>query len=257
MEQVLKDRVVLITGAARGQGRAAALRFSAEGARLVVTDVDAEGLAETNRLVEEQGGETASQAAELTDAGDLKRLLDMVEDSYGALDCLYNNAGVVSGGTIAEYTEEEWDRVFAVNAKSSFFLTQAVLPLLQRSDHATVINTSSLVGVVGIQGGTVYGASKGALVGLTRNLAYELADDGIRVYCLIPGVIDTPMPRKFLEAFPAAEQDEVEASWVARQLFKRFGLPEEVVSVAAFLASDDASFMTGTVIPVDGGWLTW
>lgn len=257
MNSRLEERVALITGAARGQGRAAALRFAEEGARVVVTDVEQDGLEETRALVEAQGGNVVAVKAELTNMSDIDALVSACEESFGALDCLYNNAAVVTGGSIEEYTEEEWDRVLAVNSKSPYFLTQRALPLLRRSEHGSIIFTASTVAVIGIRGGVVYSASKAALIGMTRNLAYELAPDGIRVFCLVPGVIDTPMPRRFLESFPEEDREEVTSSWFARQLFKRFGRSEEIVSVAAFLASDDASFMSGTVIPVDGGWLSW
>jgi NAD(P)-dependent dehydrogenase (short-subunit alcohol dehydrogenase family) len=253
----LAGRVALITGAARGQGRAAALRFVSEGAQVFLTDIDADGLAESHALTEAAGGEVDSRVADVTAAPDVAALIQAVEARFGALHCLYNNHGAVSGMSIEDNTAEEWDRVYAVNTKSVFFLVQAALPLLRAAPSASVISVSSMAGVAGIRGGSVYGSSKGALVGLTVNLARELADDDIRVYCLLPGVVDTPMPRQWIESFPEDEREGVRTSMVSRQLFQRLAQPEEIVGVAAFLASSDASFMTGTVLPVDGGWLSW
>lgn len=253
----LAGRVALITGAARGQGRAAALRFVSEGAQLFLTDIDADGLAQTHALAEAAGGDVRSRPADVTDRAEVDALIGAVKAEFGALHCLYSNHGLVSGLPIEENTEDEWDRVYAVNTKSVFFLVQAALPLLREAPLASVITVSSMAGVAGIRNGTVYGSAKGALLGLTANLAYELADSDIRVYCLLPGVVDTPMPRQWIESFPEEERETVRTDMVQRQLFKRLAEPEEVVGVAAFLASSDASFMTGTAIPVDGGWLSW
>jgi NAD(P)-dependent dehydrogenase (short-subunit alcohol dehydrogenase family) len=253
----LAGKVALITGAARGQGRAAVLRFVAEGAKVYMTDVSEDGLAETHQLARDAGGDVRQKAIDVTDPKQVADLIQSLKAELGGLDCLYNNHGVVSGLPIEENTEEEWDRVYSVNAKSVYFLVKAALPLLRESESASILSISSMAGAVGIPNGTVYGSSKSALVGLTTSLAYELADDGIRVYCLLPGCVDTPMPRKYIESFPAEEQEEARQNMVQRQLYKRLAEPEEIVGVAAFLASDDASFMTGTIVPVDGGWLSW
>lgn len=253
----LEGKVALITGAARGQGRAAALRFAADGAAVFVTDVEAEGLEETRALVEQAGGEAAARAADVTDPAAREELVAAVQERFGALHCLYNNHGLVSGLPIGENTPEEWDRVYDVNTKSVYFLIQAALPLLREAPGASIINVGSMAGVAGIANGSVYGSAKGALVGLTANLAFELANDDIRVFCLNPGCVDTPMPRAWLESFPEDQREQVRERMVARQLFKRLADPAEIVGVAAFLASSDASFMTGNTVAVDGGWSSW
>jgi NAD(P)-dependent dehydrogenase (short-subunit alcohol dehydrogenase family) len=253
----LIGKVALITGAARGQGRDAALRFAAEGARVLVTDLDPAGLEETRELVERAGGDVAAHVADVTDPEGRRALIEAVAEAFGELHCLYNNHGLVSGLPIEQNTPEEWDRVYDVNTKSVFFLVQQALPMLRAAAGASIINVSSMAGVAGICNGTVYGSAKGALVGLTANLAFELADDDIRVFCLLPGVVDTPMPRAWLETFPEDQRESVRKNMVGRQLFKRLADATEIVGVAAFLASADASFMTGNAICVDGGWTSW
>lgn len=257
MDGRLTGKVALITGAARGQGRQAALRFAADGARVFATDLEPDGLEETRSLVEQGGGEVAARAADVTDPAQRTALVAAVEERFGALTCLYNNHGLVSGLPIEQNTPEEWDRVYDVNTKSVYFLIQAALPLLRKAPGASIINVGSMAGIAGIANGTVYGSAKGALTGLTANLAYELAGDDVRVFCINPGVVDTPMPRAWLETFPEAERDAIRENMVARQLFRRLADADEIVGVAAFLASSDASFMTGLSLPVDGGWTSW
>jgi meso-butanediol dehydrogenase/(S,S)-butanediol dehydrogenase/diacetyl reductase len=253
----LEDKVALITGAARGQGRAAALRFAAEGAAVFVTDVEAEGLEETRALVEQAGGDVGALAADVTDPDARAALIAAVQERFGALHCLYSNHGLVSGLPIEENTPEEWDRVYDVNTKSVYFLIQAALPMLREAPGASIINVGSMAGQAGIANGSVYGSAKAALMGMTANLAFELANHDVRVFCLNPGCVDTPMPRAWLESFPESERPRVRETMVARQLFKRLADPDEIVGVAAFLASSDASFMTGHTVPVDGGWTSW
>lgn len=253
----LTGRVALISGAGGGQGIVAAELFAEAGARLVLTDRDVDALEKSRSVAEAAGAEVLAVPADVTVAADRTRLLDESRARFGGIDILYNNVGVVAGGSLEDYDESGWDRVFDVNVKSYFFLVQAALPLLRASPSAAIINVSSLAGLVGVPGATVYGASKGAVVALTKNLAVELAADEIRVNCIASGTLDTPMPRAYLEQFPAERQEAVRNAWTDRQLFKRLGDPEEVVRVALFLASDDSSFMTGAVLNVDGGWLSW
>jgi NAD(P)-dependent dehydrogenase (short-subunit alcohol dehydrogenase family) len=255
MRDSIATKVVMITGAAGGQGRVAVEKFASAGARLVLVDVDGEGLEETVSLAAD--AEAVTVQADLTTAAGLDAIVDRTREAFGHLDVLYNNAGVVSGGSLESYTEAEWDRVFAVNVKSQFFLVQRALPLLRESEAASILNISSLAGLAGVAGACVYGASKGAVVALTKNLAVELAGDGIRVNCIASGTLDTPLPRAYAAQFPEEQRAAVEKAWVDRQLFKRLGEPGEVVDAALFLCSSSASFITGTILNVDGGWLAW
>jgi NAD(P)-dependent dehydrogenase (short-subunit alcohol dehydrogenase family) len=255
MGNSLAEKVVLLTGAAGGQGRVAVERLAAQGARLVLTDVDPSGLEEASRLAGDV--DVLAIPGDVTSKADLDRIVGQVEERFGVLNVLYNNVGVVSGGSLESYTEDEWDRVFSVNVKSHFFLVQRALPLLRKAERASILNVSSLAGLVGVGGASVYGASKGAVIALTKNLAFELSGDGIRVNCIASGTLDTPLPRSYAAQFPEEQRGEVERAWVDRQLFKRLGDPAEVVDAAIFLSSDSASFITGTILNVDGGWLSW
>jgi NAD(P)-dependent dehydrogenase (short-subunit alcohol dehydrogenase family) len=174
------------------------------------------------------------------------------------LDVLWNNAAVNMRAPVSEVTEDSWDTGFAVNVKSQFFAVQRALPMMRRRGRGVVINTSALAGLQASgENGTVYTASKTAIVGLTKSLALDLGPDNIRVYCICPGAMDTPMPRRTLNSLPPERREAAWASWTGRQIQHRWASPDEVAAVAVFLASEDASFMTGTIVPVDGGRMAW
>ena len=252
----LQDRVAVISGAGGGQGQVAVKLFAEAGARLAITDSNPGALAEAEKIGIDAGAEVLSVVADVTKSADLDRIVRAVGDRYGRIDALYNNVGLVAGaGRLEDYTEEQFDQVFAINVKSHFFLTVRALALLRASENASIVNVASIAGVVGVAGATVYGASKGAVIALTKNLAVELAPDGIRVNCVASGTLDTPMPRRYLEQFPDERKEEIQRAWVDRQLFQRLGEPEELVKVSLFLFTGAASFITGAVINVDGGWL--
>lgn len=173
-----------------------------------------------------------------------------MRNAFGGLNVLYNNAGVILGKPMLETSEEEWDRLMNVNAKSIFLMTKAFVPLM-KGRKGSIINVSSIGGVVAFENMSAYGAAKAAAAHFSRVAAVELAPD-IRVNAICPGVIDTPMPRAFMSTLP--NRDEIWKAWEESHLIKRFGKPEEIVSFALWLASDDAGFMTGAVVPIDGGY---
>jgi NAD(P)-dependent dehydrogenase (short-subunit alcohol dehydrogenase family) len=254
MSQALKDKTALITGAGSGMGRATARLFAAEGARVALVDRSAEGLAETAGLIEGDGGEALQIPADLSDLDALEGIGRQVGEAYdGRLDVLYNNAGVNRMGEVAEITREAWEDSYAVNVRAPFFLTQATLPLLRAAEEAAIVNVSSTSGIKGKRYQTAYASSKAAVVMLTKCLANDLADDGIRVLCICPGTVDTPMPGGVLDQFPEEEREGVAKLWTGGQLFQRWADPLEVARVGLFLVSSGASFMTGTIVPVDGG----
>lgn len=250
-------KTALIAGAAGGQGRAGALLFARAGANLAITDVDEEGLTETAELVAKQNPETTvlARRVDLLQIGEIADFCAEVTSRFGAIDVLYNNAGVNHVRSIADTTEEEWNRVFGINLKASFFLVKYALPGLKAAESASVINVSSGAAWLAPEDGNgVYCGSKGGLNLLTRAQARDLAPYGIRVNCLLPGPIETPMVQGFFAAMPPDRREEVQAKVLSRSLFKRFGRPEEVAAVALFLASPEASYLTGAAIPVDAGW---
>jgi NAD(P)-dependent dehydrogenase (short-subunit alcohol dehydrogenase family) len=252
----LKGRRAIVTGAASGIGRATAIRFVEEGAHVALLDRDPAGLDETRALL---GAEATviTEVVDLADAAALAAFADRAVADLGGLDIVVNNAGMMMPVLLDDLTVERWDAVMDVNVTSHMLLAQAVLPALRASDAASIVTVSSISAHHAFPGMPAYAASKAAAVGLVRALAVDLADDGIRVNAILPGTVDTGMPKVILESFPEEERAAIEPTFYARQLQKRYAAPSEIAAVAAFLASDDASFMTGAIIPVDGGYSAW
>jgi NAD(P)-dependent dehydrogenase (short-subunit alcohol dehydrogenase family) len=244
----LEDKVTIVTGAAGGVGRAAVERFSAEGARVVACDV-VDGGRDLAAFAERSGG--FYRRADVTQESDVGGLVSEARERFGRIDVLYNNHGIMVGKPFLETTMEEFDRVMDVNLRSVFLLSLHVAREMASARRGSIVNVASVGGIVGFPGMAAYGAAKGGVVQLTRSMATDLAPFGVRVNVICPGVIDTPMPRKYLE-----NVEDKAAAWKAMEdmhLMKRLATPEEIVAAALFLASDEASFFTGAVIPVDGG----
>lgn len=252
----LAGKTALITGAAGGIGRSAALLFAAEGARLALADVDADGLAETARQIGSSSRETLTLTVDLTRSGQVEAAVQRVVDASGSLDILFNVAGA-SGrrwgdGPTADCTEEAWDRVMEVNLKSQFLTCKYALKHMVRAKSGAIVNLSSVLGLVGGDADFAthaYAASKGGIISLTRSIAVYYARDGIRANVICPGLIATPMSRR------AQENEAIRARLPALQpLTGDFGGPDDVAQAALYLASDRAKFVTGAVLTVDGGW---
>jgi NAD(P)-dependent dehydrogenase (short-subunit alcohol dehydrogenase family) len=256
MSGALEGKTVVITGAASGQGRAGAILFAREGANLALCDIDEGGLEETAKLAAgEASVEVLAKRCDMADTRDVEKFVAAVAGRFGAIDVIYNNAGVMLRRSIEDTTEEDWDRVHDINVKGPFFLVKHALPALLKSSSAVVINVSSISGLLPPrEGNTAYCSSKGAVMAVTRAMARDLAPHGIRVNCLVPGPIDTPMPAGAFEKLSEEQRPAARAAAVSRNMIKRFGTAEEVAAVAVFLASPGASYMTGAMIPVDGGW---
>jgi NAD(P)-dependent dehydrogenase (short-subunit alcohol dehydrogenase family) len=248
--RLLDDQVALITGAASGQGRAAALLFGAHGAKVVVADVNDEGSAETVRLLEEGGAEGVAIHADVSQRADVDTMVGAALDRFGHLDVLYNNAAVQMSGRLVDCTDDEWDVTIATNLSAIFWACRAALPHLLEGRGGSIINTASTLGLIGSEGYAAYGAAKAGLVLLTKQIAVEYGP-AVRANVIAPGSIDTPRFRTVLEKTPGADQF---VEGLTRTIpARRLGVAEDVAAIALFLASDQSAYVSGAVIPADGG----
>ncbi|WP_300007096.1 SDR family NAD(P)-dependent oxidoreductase [Pseudonocardia sp.] len=251
----LAGKVALVTGGGSGIGQASALRFAAEGAAVAVLDLREEAAAETAALIAKQDGQAIALAADVSNAAQVEEAVTRAVTEFGRLDVLYNNAGVDSRGSVAVAEEDNWDLSFAVNAKGTFLCSRAALRHMDpaEGETASIINQGSVAGLVGVPNFAAYCAAKGAVIALTRSMAVDLAPRRVRVNVICPGTVFTPL----MEPMLRARGDGDMAAGLAKTLVKypigRLGTPEEIANVALFLASDEASFMTGAVVTADGG----
>lgn len=247
----LGGKTAVITGAAGGIGRVACRSFCREGAAVLGADVADEAGRELEAELRAEGCDFGFVRCDVTSAADLASLAGHVQERFGGLDILLNSAGVILGKPLCETTDEEWDRVLGVNLRGVFLTMRALVPLME-GRRASIVNLSSGLGLVGAGMMSAYCASKGGLVLLTKAAAVELAPE-IRVNALCPSVIDTPMPRGLADSLPGDVGPALLEEWAESHAAGRLGTPEEVVAVAIFLASDEASFVTGAAVPVDSG----
>lgn len=247
----LDGKHALVTGGAVGIGRAIAEAFLAEGADVLVTDIDAAGL-ETLSAELGAGERMMTLRANVADAADWDRVASLAEERFGGLDILVNNAGIELIGTVETVSEAAWDRVMAINVKGPYLGVRALLPLLRRR-QGTIVNIASVAGLIGAPGWVAYISSKHALVGMTKCLALDYAKEGIRVNAVCPGMVETPMAERIVEVIG---QGDAEAGQRAMEAMVPMGLfiqSEEVAAVVVHLASDEARFTTGTTYVIDGG----
>ncbi len=247
----LKNKIALITGAGSGIGRATALLFAHEGAKVGVGDLNPGSVAETVHLIEEQGGMALALHLDVTIAQEVEAAVKAIIDHFGALHILYNNAGIGEKHTpLIELAESEWERVFAVNAKGVFLGIKYGAAAMQKAG-GSIINTASAAGIVGDPGYAAYSSSKAACIQITRTAALELARANIRVNAIAPAFTSTPM----LDAMASTYRDPERALQKLGSIIPlgRLGTAEEIANAALFLASDESSFMTGAVLVLDGG----
>jgi len=254
----LDGKVALITGIAGGQGRAAAVRFAAEGASVVGCDLKVEEATDTVAMVESAGGRIASlQPVDLSDESGVKAVVDFAVDSFGGFDILYNNAAVARAAALEDLERADWDWNMANEVTLVYMAVRHALPVFKRRGGGTIINVGSIAGMVGsgmpgnASGNLVHCVAKAAVIRLTENLAIELSPYNVRVNCISPGVIDTPQLRPFLGDDPDTPMRRL---FAGKCLIPRIGEVDDIVNAAVFLASDEASYITGVNLPVDGGF---
>ena len=244
--KLLEGKTAIVTGAARGIGKAIALKFAQEGANIAFTDLVIDEKAKATEIeIASLGVKVKAYASNAADFEDTHKVIEEISKDFGKIDILVNNAGITRDGLMMRMTEEQWDMVINVNLKSAFNFIHAVTPIMMRQKSGSIINMSSVVGISGNAGQTNYSASKAGMIGLAKSIAKELGSRGIRANAIAPGFIITEMTGQLSE--------EVRKQWETQIPLKRGGTPEDVADVATFLASDLSSYVTGQVIPVCGG----
>lgn len=246
----LENKVAIVTGAGSGIGRASAELFAREGAAVVVADNREHKAAQTIEAILKSGGVAVPSVTDVTQADDVQAMIALAQSEFGGLDILYNNAGTIRPGSAPDLEEADWDIVMDTNVRAVFLGAKFGVPALRRRGGGVIVTTASISGMVADTNNIAYGAAKAAAINLTRCLAVDHAADNIRVNCICPGVVATP-PIRWLFSDPADQ-----AAAAAAAPMGRMCEPEEIASTALYLASDDASFVTGQAIVVDGGMLS-
>jgi 3-oxoacyl-[acyl-carrier protein] reductase len=241
----LKDKVAIITGSARGIGQATALKFAAEGARVVVCDLDRKAVDEVVAQITASGGQAIGFTVNVVEKASIAAMVKGVTDKYGRIDVLVNNAGIVDDAMFRKMTDEQFDRVIDINLKGTFNCARAVVEIMIAQGAGVILNASSVVGIYGNFGQTNYAASKFAVIGMAKTWARELGRKGIRANAVCPGFVETTI----LKSIP----EKVMQAMIDRVPLGRLAKPEEIANTYAFLASDEASYINGAVIEVSGG----
>ena len=244
----LENKVALISGGARGMGAAEAILFAGEGAKVVIGDVLEDEGRQTEAQINESGGECLFLRLDVTSESNWQDAVAATVSRFGKLDILVNNAGIFPLGTVEDTSEDLWDRVMAINAKGVFMGTKHAIPEMRKTGGGSIINISSIAGLIGSRGAAAYGASKGAVRIFTKSTAIQYAADGIRANSVHPGIIETPMSIPTI--LTTEEQRDTQ---IHRTPLGRIGTADDVASGVLFLASDESSFMTGSELVIDGG----
>ncbi|OZB96021.1 SDR family NAD(P)-dependent oxidoreductase [Paenibacillus sp. XY044] len=247
----LENKIVLVTGAGSGIGRASSLKMAANGAKVVLVDFNRETGEETLRMVHEQGGEGIFVQADVSKSEDVQRYVNAAVDTYGRIDAFFNNAGIIQKfSLLADVEEAEFDRLVAVNMKGAFLGLKYVLKVMEKQGSGSIINTASTAGIRSEHSVSVYSATKHAVIGLTKSAAMEYVKKGIRVNAICPGGVQTSLTQSVEEQFKSGAYMPEE---VSNMRIGRYAQPEELAEMVSFLASDRSSYMVGSVVLVDGG----
>ena len=250
MSDLLKNKVALITGGASGIGRATVQVFAREGAKIVLADMDTTQGEETAHEISKSGGEAIFVKTDVSKSAEVESLVQKTVDTYGQLDCAFNNAGIFGrSALLADFTEEDWDQLIDINLKGVWLCMKYEIPHMLKRGGA-IVNASSVSGLVGSKSSPLYAASKHGVTGLTRTAALQYADKNIRVNCTCPGAIHTPMLEHIFSHNPANRE-----KYTAAAPLGRLAKPEEVAEAVAWLCSDASGYITGVALPVDGGWV--
>ncbi|SHI73118.1 3-oxoacyl-[acyl-carrier-protein] reductase [Geosporobacter subterraneus DSM 17957] len=241
----LKDKVAIVTGGGRGIGETTCIRFAEEGAKVVVADMNEADIQIVVEKIKQMGGEAVGMKVDVTDGVLVEKMIAETVTKYGKLDILVNNAGITADGKLVKMTEEQWDKVINVNLKGVFICGQAAAKVMSEQGYGVILNASSIVGIYGNFGQTNYAATKWGVIGMAKTWAKELGPKGIRVNAVAPGFIMTPMTEKMPEKVLDMMKD--------KSPLKTLGYPEDIANAYVYLASDEAKFVTGTVLSVDGG----
>ncbi|HEY4391189.1 MAG TPA: SDR family oxidoreductase [Paenibacillus sp.] len=250
----LQGKVAVVTGAASGMGKAIAKLYAAEGAKVIVSDLNLEAANATVEDIVASGGEAIAVVANVAQEADIQNLIDTVVSTYGTLDILVNNAGIMDNFVpAADLTDELWDRVFAINTTGPMRAIRKALPIFLEKGNGVIINVASAGGLMGSRAGAAYTAAKHAVVGLTKNVGFQYAQKGIRCNAIAPGAVNTNISTTINQP----NEFGMQRAMVGMNINPRVGESEEIAKVALFLASDDSSFVNGTVIAADGGWIAY
>ncbi len=246
----LKGKRAVITGGASGLGLAMAARFVEEGAKVVIADINAHEAAAVAK-----NGKFGCVTGDVSKLAEAERMVKEAVEQLGGLEVLVNNAGIETTGSVTSCDDGEWDRQIGVNLNGTYRISRFAVPVMIASKGGSIINISSVGGLVAVKEYSAYGASKAAILQLTRNMAMDYAEHKIRVNCLCPGPIDTPLLQRSCTRLGGGNPEKMREIYASFTIMKRLGLPVEVANAALFLASDEASYITGVALPVDGGFV--